>query len=91
MPRRSRDRQKLTIYLSPEEREQLEKLRSLLSVKTSASALRIAVRMALKRMTEPTADTVLLEDLFRWSEGLQFTSDRERLDLALLRSRRMFP
>lgn len=91
MPRRSRDRQKLTIYLSPEERKQLEDLRGLLALKTNASALRSAVRIALKRLKEPGAEAELLCDLFRWAETLQFTSQRERIELAALRTRRTAP
>lgn len=81
-------RRKLTLYLSDEERGQVEELRKVFGASTHAKTLRAAVRYALKRMNNPRAERTLLDESLRWGSDLKFLNDAERSGLERLKRER---
>lgn len=78
-------RRKLTLYLSDEEREQVEALRKHFGLKTHAKALRAAVRYALRGVSNPRAERQLLDEALAWGSGLNFLVEAERNALERLK------
>lgn len=76
--RPNRNRRKTTVYLSPEDRARIDTIQNATGEKTTAGAIRHALKMA----TDKPSDTVMIgHRILDWATRLQFKSARETREL----------